>query len=342
MTAKAEQNILVDESTAISLLQYLYQRSVNRKAAIELKDSFLLRAAADAVGLGQQYFHNSLFTHYGNAEQHWRSIKSEVSFSASRFAHLLNAWRTPATRSSTTIDIPGGPLTAIDLAHWQKHGYVLVKNIVARETALGIAEQLMQRKNASLSRPETWQKIASGPIMKQQFNLPELDIIRRSEKARKAFQQLWRSGDLVISRDQYSLNFPETPSNYFQGPCLHLDVDFQCPLHFKTQGIVYLNDVAEDQGAFTLCPGFHHQFPAWLASLPQGSNPNDCDFYQYPHQPIAGQAGDLIIWHHWLPHGSSPNRNSLPRVAQYLDMYSLTPQWVKNSTTATDSHCAAR
>jgi ectoine hydroxylase-related dioxygenase (phytanoyl-CoA dioxygenase family) len=37
--------------------------------------------------------------------------------------------------------------------------------------------------------------------------------------------------------------------------------------------------------------------------------------------PIAGRAGDLVIWHHALPHGSSPNRAERPRIVQYLKMH---------------------
>jgi ectoine hydroxylase-related dioxygenase (phytanoyl-CoA dioxygenase family) len=35
---------------------------------------------------------------------------------------------------------------------------------------------------------------------------------------------------------------------------------------------------------------------------------------------IAGRAGDLVIWHQSLPHGSSPNGSRRPRVVQYINM----------------------
>ena len=37
--------------------------------------------------------------------------------------------------------------------------------------------------------------------------------------------------------------------------------------------------------------------------------------------PIAAEAGDFVLWHHALPHSSSPNRGSYPRIVQYLNMY---------------------
>jgi ectoine hydroxylase-related dioxygenase (phytanoyl-CoA dioxygenase family) len=44
--------------------------------------------------------------------------------------------------------------------------------------------------------------------------------------------------------------------------------------------------------------------------------------------PIAGRAGDLVIWHDAIPHGSRPNRASLPRIVQYIRMY---PAWQQHA-----------
>ncbi|MGZ0787900.1 phytanoyl-CoA dioxygenase family protein [Pseudomonas saponiphila] len=38
---------------------------------------------------------------------------------------------------------------------------------------------------------------------------------------------------------------------------------------------------------------------------------------------MAAKAGDLIIWHHALPHGASPNRGTLPRMVQYINFYPM-------------------
>jgi ectoine hydroxylase-related dioxygenase (phytanoyl-CoA dioxygenase family) len=43
--------------------------------------------------------------------------------------------------------------------------------------------------------------------------------------------------------------------------------------------------------------------------------------YALGPKPIAGRAGDLVIWHDALPHGASPNRSRMPRIVQYIRMY---------------------
>ena len=315
----------VEQQLILELMQELLQHASTSCANQRLKRCFLMRAAADVCGKGLQHFMQMTFECQGQPLLLWQAMSRCSGFCASRFNHLLSNWAAPAHGSSTALS---GPLSSKDMMQWQEQGYVVVKGIIPRATSLAIAEELMNCNNASLATPDSWHQAYGGPFFRQVFDIPELNIARQSSRARQAFQQVWERENLVVSRDTYSLNFPETASHRFQGTKLHLDVDFHLPLHFKTQGIVYLNDVAPEQGALTLCTGFHLKYAQWLNTLPQGFNPNDSDFYQLRHKPIAAEAGDLIIWHHWLPHGASPNHHKLPRVAQYLDMYSLTPRYV--------------
>ena len=87
------------------------------------------------------------------------------------------------------------------------------------------------------------------------------------------------------------------------------------------QAILYLTDTAADQGAFTCVPGFHRRIEEWLSGLPAGRDPRASDFtreFAREAVPVAANGGDLVIWHHALPHGSSPNRAPVPRIVQYM------------------------
>jgi ectoine hydroxylase-related dioxygenase (phytanoyl-CoA dioxygenase family) len=92
------------------------------------------------------------------------------------------------------------------------------------------------------------------------------------------------------------------------------------PFHFGTQGLLYLCDTPAEQGAFCCVPGFHRKLESWLAGLPAGTDPRRVDLDALA-VPIVAEAGDFVIWHHALPHGSSPNRGTYPRIVQYLNMY---------------------
>jgi len=98
------------------------------------------------------------------------------------------------------------------------------------------------------------------------------------------------------------------------------------------QGILYLTDTPAEQGAFSCIPGFHRRLDEWLQTLPPGADPREAIRREPGFIPIAGKAGDLVLWHHLLPHGSSPNRASLPRVAQYISLrptrWQYTAEWI--------------
>ena len=134
-----------------------------------------------------------------------------------------------------------------------------------------------------------------------------------------AFEDLWRRKDIWVNTDRVGFNPPETELYKFRGPRLHWDISIKPPVPFATAGILYLADTAENQGAFTLVPGFHNRVEEWLGSLPPGANPRSQDLYALGPKPIAANAGDFIIWHQALPHGSSPNTSALPRFVQYIN-----------------------
>ena len=123
--------------------------------------------------------------------------------------------------------------------------------------------------------------------------------------------------------DRVSFNPPENRSYKFPGPDLHWDVSLKTPIPFGLQGLLYLTDTSENQGAFILVPGFHHNIETWLGSLPKYVNPRNENLHELGSKPIAANAGDFIIWHQALPHGSSPNLGTKPRIVQYINYQPL-------------------
>ena len=118
--------------------------------------------------------------------------------------------------------------------------------------------------------------------------------------------------------DQGGFNPPERNDWKFPGPHVHWDASLATPHCFGVQGILYLTDTPADQGAFSCIPGFQRWLDQWLWELPPSEDPRQAILRHPGLKPIAGKAGDLVLWHQSLPHGSSPNRGSKPRVVQYI------------------------
>ena len=228
----------------------------------------------------------------------------------------------------------GAALSAEDLEAWDRDGYVVLHDAVSAEQCGAAAQAIYEYLGVDPADPETWYSNPNGhTIWVALLRHPAFRANRESARIHAAFAQLWGRTDLWVSVDQGGFNPPQRPGWAFPGPYLHWDVSVAQPVPFGVQGILYLTDTAADQGAFQCVPGFHRRLAGWLAELPPGTDPRDRRVVDaLPAVPVAGRAGDLVIWHHALPHGSSPNRSTRPRVAQYLRMtpsrWDVNPVWL--------------
>jgi hypothetical protein len=224
-------------------------------------------------------------------------------------------------------------LTAQELAFWDENGYVVVHDAVAEADRDAAAAAIYEFLDASPADPASWYGRKYGvsiwvPLLRH----PAFLANRRSPRLIRAFAQLWGREDLWATVDQGGLNPPERGNWKFPGPHVHWDVTIAPPHRLGVQGILYLTDTPADQGAFSCIPGFHRRLDEWLRALPAGADPRQALNREPGFVPIAGKAGDLIIWHQLLPHGSSPNHATLPRMAQYIALrptrWEYTPEWV--------------
>jgi hypothetical protein len=212
-------------------------------------------------------------------------------------------------------------LSTDELAHWEEHGYVILRGAVTKEQARTAELAIYEYLQMDSADPETWYKNPQGhSIWVNMLRHPAFWVNRRSPRIVRAFAQLWGREDLWVTVDQGGLNPPERPGWPFPGPRLHWDTTIAEPHLFGMQGILYLADTAENQGAFCCIPGFHRRLKPWLAGLPTEVDPRVAVLQDGGVKQIAAAAGDLVIWHHLLPHGASPNAAERPRVAQYMTM----------------------
>ena len=226
--------------------------------------------------------------------------------------------------------MPG--LTAEELAFWDEHGYVVVHDAVAAEDRDAAAAAIYEFLDADPGHPETWYGNKFGvsiwvPLLRH----PAFLANRKAPRLVKAFAQLWGREDLWPTIDQGGFNPPEHEGWKFPGPHVHWDSSLARPHCFGVQGILYLTDTPADQGAFSCIPGFHRTLDPWLKELPPSEDPRQAILRHPGLKPIAGKAGDLVIWHESLPHGTSPNHGTKPRVVQYITLrptrWEYTAEW---------------
>ncbi len=205
---------------------------------------------------------------------------------------------------------------------WQENGYLVINNVLDKVQCQNSVEVIYRYLEKSPDDPNSWYQTHASQqnVMVQLFQDAILEANRKSEKAQRVFFDLWQTDKLRYSADRVGFNPPETACYQFSGTRLHWDLDFSRPLKFQTQGLFYLTDVAENQGAFQCVPGFHHRLEEWLHQLPPGADPNQEDLSFLPVKYVAAPAGSLIVWHRFLPHGGSSNTADAPRIVQYFNM----------------------
>lgn len=316
-------------------LKRLWARSQRAKASggrrqpMDLKDIHRDHVTLDAIGLGLEQTQRHLSkTNLSFEEFEAWVVETTGGVAPEQVARLnaaLSGAEMPAATRARLAEIDAMPpvLSAEDLAHWEEHGYVIVHDAVPEEGRSAAEEAIWKRVGARPDVPDSWYTPRDHGIMVQFFQHPAFTANRNSPRIHKAFAQLWGSADLWVTTDRAGFNVPERPGWMFPGPHMHWDVSLAQPIPFGTQGILYLTDTPGEQGAFTCVPGFQRRIDAWLDSLPPGTDPRTQDLDALGSKPIAGRAGDLVIWDHKLPHGSRPNRGVNPRIVQYINMTPL-------------------
>jgi ectoine hydroxylase-related dioxygenase (phytanoyl-CoA dioxygenase family) len=209
-------------------------------------------------------------------------------------------------------------LSRDDLAFWNEQGYVVVKQAVSAAACSAAIDAIFSHAGISRAEPDScydkhiWIPLAHHPALWENRNSPRIHT---------AFAQIWGRRDLWINVDVCGVNPPLRPGYAFQGTPLHWDMTLAPPIRFGTQAILYLTDTAADHGAFSCVAGCHRWLDEWLKQVPAGENPREVARKEFEATPIAGRAGDLVIWHQALPHAATPNLGSFPRVVQYLNMF---------------------
>jgi hypothetical protein len=300
------------------------------RVALSPEEFTVTRAVLDTLGIGLEPVHAYMYRAMPTLEEleQWVLDELDGELDPSRIARanaIADGSGPDDARLELLRRIGEAPpvLSEDDLRSWEREGYVIVRGAASTEACHTLEMAIWENVGADPDHPETWYRVElQQGVMVQLFNAPGIEEIHASARIHKAFAQLAGTADLVMTADRCGFSPPIRDVTGFRGPKLHFDLDsFDPPIVPYLQGILYLTETSADQGAFRCVPGFHRRIDGWLKALPRGANPSVQDLEALGPQPVAGQAGDLIIWSSALPHGPGPNVAQRPRIVHYLTMY---------------------
>jgi len=304
-------------------LKRYWSKSLLKRMEILKFDEYIEEGHLDktllyALGIGLEQTSVHIFTIAPSFDQFEDWIINTAGHPAAQTIERFNRVITGEPEEHGNIPLV---LSDDDLAFFEENGYIIIKNAVPKEDCEKTIDTICKYIEIDRNDPLTWynNNQARQGIMVQLFQDPVMQRNRDSIKIRQAYEQLWQRTDLWVSADRVGFNPPETDGWRFPGPNLHWDVSLQLPIPFGLQGLLYLADTEENQGAFSLVPGFQHKIDDWINNLPEGVNPRTEDLDALGRKYIAANAGDFIIWLKALPHGSSANTSNKPRYVQYIN-----------------------
>jgi ectoine hydroxylase-related dioxygenase (phytanoyl-CoA dioxygenase family) len=231
-------------------------------------------------------------------------------------------------------DLTVNVLSEQDLEFWNRNGYIVVKNAISKEDCKATQKAIWEYLKMNPNEKESWYKRHEEQkgLMLNFSDHETLNRNRFSPRVKKAYEQLYGTTNIYKTIDKVSFNPPETDHFTFLGSPLHWDMSLKKPLTYGLQGLFYLTECRENDGAFHCVPGFHNQIDEWLNELEPHENPREKALKTLQPKPITGDAGDFIIWHNTLPHCATPNRGESPRMVQYLtylpDDYNAAGEWI--------------
>ena len=219
-------------------------------------------------------------------------------------------------------------LSQDDVHFFEANGYVIVSQAVPPENLEAVNKVIWEFLEMDPEDASTWYPPERRSSLVHIHQHQTLWDNRQHPRLYAAFVDLLGTEKLWVSMDRATMKPPLNPEfpDYDDRGFIHWDLDTSRPLpqQLQLQGVLCLTDTGEEMGGFHCVPGFHRDLAAWIAEQPADRNPRTADLSRLPAgmkvTPIAGKAGDLIIWNRLLLHGNGRNEGNRPRLAQYITM----------------------
>ena len=207
----------------------------------------------------------------------------------------------------------------VDVDHFADHGWVLVEDLVPTHRLDAVVELVCGFLGVSPERSSSSDKRGdriNGIVPLHQHQA--LWDNRQAALMHEAFTAIYRQRELWVTMDRVSYK-PRLSERAKFAPgdanAIHVDRKLS-ETSFGVQGVLYLTDTPEDQGAWECVPGMFDEIREGTRTSVQWAENVD----RYEVERVAGKAGSLVIWDSRMPHGSGHNWTDVPRFTQYITM----------------------
>ncbi len=223
-------------------------------------------------------------------------------------------------------------LTRMQRDQFLADGYLVIPDVVPVTLCQQVVSMILDYHGIDPDRPDSWQGRYQGghgivPVHHDQ----SLWDVRQCPNVYKVFRALYDRDDLWVSLDRASYKPPASrKTDEFRRDPIHWDCDPWRTSELGIQGLVYLTDTAEDQGAFCCVPEIYQNLNEYLSRHEgdeQRHRPEVAgEVAEKDIKALAGSAGSLVLFHRLMPHSSLINVSDQPRFVQYVAMSPTTDE----------------
>ncbi len=210
-------------------------------------------------------------------------------------------------------------LTQAHHDHFDEYGYMVIENAVPIELCDAVVDAIFAFLEMDPSDPNDWYRAPHKPGagMVEMYHHQAMWNVYQHPPIHQIYSEVYGTERIWVHQDRVNMKPPKHPGypEWDHKGMYHWDADTsKLPVHFSTQGVLFLQDTADNQGSFICWPGAHK-------SLIDKENPWVPELSVDKFIQVPAKAGSLLIWHIALPHGNGRNTSDKPRLAQYMNYY---------------------
>ena len=199
-----------------------------------------------------------------------------------------------------------------------REGYLVVPDVVPPDLCRSVVDAILGFTGVRRDDPTT--RYAGLGIVPLHHHQALWDV-RQHPAVYEAFCDLYQDKALWVTMDRVGYKPPASDATMdWQRAPVHWDCDAWTFRGLGLQGLVYLTDTTEDQGAFSCVPSIYKNLQTWLNAHADDEDRRHPDVDEDDIVPVAGSAGSLVVFHRLMPHTNGLNKSPRPRFAQYVAM----------------------
>ncbi len=213
-------------------------------------------------------------------------------------------------------------LSPAQIQEFRSNGLLVVPDVVPERLRANVIDAIIEFSNISLDDKATWyQPTFSGHGIVPLHHHQALWDVRQLPLLHEIFAEIYNTEKLWVSMDRVSYKPPASAaiSNWSES-AVHWDCDPWRISGLSLQGLVYLTDTGEDQGAFACVPSIFQSIKDYREKHQNDENRNQPVFEDNDLIPVGGKAGSLVLWNRLMPHTSHLNFSDQHRFVQYVRM----------------------